>query len=121
MLTMLEDVVLLAVDEKTGRVQTSQGYGTGYALAGAVFFDLALAKKIDTDTEGVVILDQTPTGTAILDKAMQTMAKLPEKKTVRAWIEELKQLELVFEVAAFVAFVIVGILLNVVFMGLCLI
>ena len=110
MLTMLEEVVLLAVDEKTGRVQTSQGYGTGYALAGAVFFDLALAKKIDTDTEGVVVLDKTPTGVAILDKAMEAMAKVPEKKTVRSWIEELKALDLEFEDAALQGLVEQGIL-----------
>ena len=110
MLTMLEEVVLLAVDEKTGRVQTSQAYGTGYALAGAVFFDLALAKKIDTDTEGVVVLDKSPTGIAIMDKAMETMAKVPEKKTVRSWIEELKALDLEFEDAALQGLVEQGIL-----------
>ena len=100
MLTMLEEVVLLAVDEQTGRVQTSQGYGTGYALAGAVFFDLALAKKIDTDIDGVLILDSTPTGIAVLDKAMASMAKMPEKRTVRSWIEELKNLDESLEEAA---------------------
>ncbi len=100
MLTMLEEVVLLAVDEQTGRVQTSQGYGTGYALAGAVFFDLALAKKIDTDTDNVLILDPTPTGIAVLDKALLTMAKHPDKKTVRSWIEELKSLDQELEEAA---------------------
>jgi Golgi phosphoprotein 3 len=93
MLTMLEEVVLLAVNEKTGGVQTDQGYGTGYALAGAVFFDLALAKKIDTDTSEVQVIDSTPTGVAVLDGVLSTMAGRPEKSTVRAWIEELRSLE----------------------------
>lgn len=110
MLTMLEEVVLLAVDEQTGRVQTSQGYGTGYALAGAVFFDLALARKIDTDLKGVTVLDQTPTGVAILDKALAMMTKSPEKTTVREWIEVLKQLDLEFEDAALQSLVDRGIL-----------
>jgi golgi phosphoprotein 3 len=100
MLTMLEEVVLLAVDELTGRVQTSQGYGTGYALAGAVFFDLALAKKIDTDTDNVVVLDSTPTGIAILDETLARMLKQPAKKTVRSWIEDLKNLDQHLEDAA---------------------
>ena len=43
MLTMLEDVVLLAVDEKTGRLRSTREFGTAYALVGALFFDLALA------------------------------------------------------------------------------
>ena len=62
MLTMLEEVVLLAVDERTGNLRSAREYGTAYALAGAVFFDLALARKIDTDTDCIEIIDTTPTG-----------------------------------------------------------
>src|SRR5262249_46482119 len=48
MLSMLEEVVLLAVDERTGNLRATREFGTAYALVGAVFFDLALARKIDT-------------------------------------------------------------------------
>ena len=40
MLSMLEEVVLLAVDEKTGGLRSTREFGTAYALVGAVFFDL---------------------------------------------------------------------------------
>jgi len=89
MLTMLEEVVLLALDEQTGKLQSTQGFNTGYALAGAVFFDLALAKKIDTGVDTVQLLDSTPTGNAALDFCLAEMTKRPEKTTVRAWIEDL--------------------------------
>jgi hypothetical protein len=89
MLTILEQVVLLALDEQTGKLQSSQGFNTGYALAGAVFFDLALAKRIDTDTDSVQLLDSAPTGNAALDFCLSEMTKHPGKTTVRAWIEEL--------------------------------
>ena len=56
---------------------------------GAVFFDLALARKIDTDTEVIHIIDQTPTGNATLDMVLGQMAQKPELKTVRDWIEEI--------------------------------
>ena len=46
MLTMLEEVVLLAVDEKNGQLRSTREFGTAYALVGAIFFDLALARKI---------------------------------------------------------------------------
>ena len=59
MLSMLEEVVLLAVDEKSGGLRSTREFGTAYALVGAVFFDLALARKIDTDTEDVQIIDTT--------------------------------------------------------------
>ena len=89
MLTMLEEVVLLAVDEKTGQLRSTREFGTAYALVGAVFFDLALAKKIDTDTETIHIIDTSSAGNATLDRVLANMAKRPDLTTVRAWIEEL--------------------------------
>ncbi len=89
MLTMLEEVVLLAVDEKNGQLRSTREFGTAYALVGAIFFDLALLRKIDTDTEGIHIVDKTPTGNATLDRVLAQMAKRPDLTTVRAWIEEL--------------------------------
>jgi len=64
MLTMLEEVVLLAVDEKSGGLRSTREFATAYALVGAVFFDLALARRIDTDTESIQIVDKRPTGNA---------------------------------------------------------
>jgi len=88
-LTMLEEVVLLSVDEQTGNLRSTREFGTAYALVGAVCFDLALARKIDTDTEDLHILDTTPTGNATLDRICAHMAGRPDLKTVRAWIEEI--------------------------------
>jgi Golgi phosphoprotein 3 len=89
MLTMLEEVVLLAVDERTGNLRSTREFGTAYALVGAVFFDLALARKIDTDTETIHIIDTTPTGNATVDRVLAEMAKRPDLTTVRQWIEEI--------------------------------
>jgi golgi phosphoprotein 3 len=89
MLTMLEEVVLLAVDEVSGNLRSTNEFGTQYALGGAVFFDLALAGKIDTDTETIRIVDRTPTGNATLDRVLRAMAEHPELTTVRQWIEEI--------------------------------
>src|SRR5579863_9111462 len=70
MLTMLEEVVLLAVDERTGCLRSTREFGTAYALVGAVFFDLALERRIDTDTEAIRIIDHSPTGNATLDRVL---------------------------------------------------
>ena len=86
---MLEEVVLLAVDEKSGGLRTTRPLGTAYALVGAVFFDLALARKIDTDTEAIQILDQSPTGSPTLDRVLSGIAKRDEITSVRQWIEEI--------------------------------
>ena len=89
MLTMLEDVVLLAVDEKTGRLRSTREFGTAYALVGALFFDLALARKIDTDTESIQVVDTALSGNPILDRMLARMAARRDLKTVRDWIEEM--------------------------------
>lgn len=89
MLTMLEEVVLLAVDEKSGGLRSSREFGTAYALVGAVFFDLALAGKIDTDTDAIHIIDTTPTGHRALDSVLAHMARRTNLTTVREWIEEI--------------------------------
>ena len=91
MLSMLEEVVLLAVDEKNGGLRSTREFGTAYALVGAVFFDLALAGKIDTDTETIHIIDRTPTGNQTLDRVLAHMAGRPDLTTVRAWLEEIFQ------------------------------
>lgn len=89
MLTMLEEVVLLAVDENSGGLRSRGSFGTAYALVGAVFFDLALARRIDTDTEAVSILDRSPTGSAVLDRVLAVMAQRGDITSVRQWIEEI--------------------------------
>lgn len=89
MLTMLEEVVLLAVDETTGGLRSTREFGTAYALVGAVFFDLALAGKIDTDTEAIEIVNRTTTGNATLDRVLGAMAARPQITSVRGWIEEI--------------------------------
>jgi hypothetical protein len=85
---MLEEVVLLAVDE-TGQLEPGREFGMAYALVGAVFFDLALARKIDTGTEEIQIVDASPCGNAIWDRVLSQMRGRPELKTVRDWIEAL--------------------------------
>lgn len=89
MLTMLEEVVLLAVDERTGNLRSTREFGTAYALVGAVFFDLALARKIDTDTETIQIIDSTPTGNPTMDRVLAAMGQKPDLTSVRQWIEEI--------------------------------
>jgi hypothetical protein len=86
---MLEEVVLLAVDESSGGLRSTREFGTAYALVGAVFFDLALARKIDTGTEAIHILDRSPTGSATLDRVLAAMAQRGDLTSVRQWIDEI--------------------------------
>ncbi len=86
---MLEEVVLLAVDETTGGLRATRPSGAAYALVGAVFFDLALARRIDTDTEAIHIVNSSPTGSPTLDRVLEAMGQRGDRNSVRDWIEEL--------------------------------
>jgi Golgi phosphoprotein 3 len=88
MLTVLEEIVLLTVDEKTGKLRSPRNYATAHALAGALFFDLALEKKIDTGAEDIQLIDTTPTGNSVTDYFLKQIADRKDLTTVRAWIEE---------------------------------
>ncbi|MEQ1885456.1 MAG: GPP34 family phosphoprotein [Bryobacteraceae bacterium] len=88
MLTVLEEIVLLTVDEKTGKLRSPKNYATANALAGALFFDLALAKKIDTDTENIQLIDSTPVGNSVTDYFLKQISEQKDLTTVRDWIEE---------------------------------
>jgi Golgi phosphoprotein 3 len=89
MLSMLEEVVLLAVDEKSGKLRSSRDFGPSYALIGALFFDLALARRIDTDLDTIRVVDKTETGSHPHDRVLAELARRPEVTTVRSWIEEM--------------------------------
>ena len=84
---MLEEAVLLAVDESSGGLRATRPYGAAYALVGAVFFDLALARRIDTDTDAIQILDCSPTDSLTLDRVLSAMSQRGDSSSVRDWIE----------------------------------
>ncbi|HLK50868.1 MAG TPA: GPP34 family phosphoprotein [Bryobacteraceae bacterium] len=87
MLTILEELVLLAVNPNTGELVSTHEFGMGYALVGAVFFDLALSRQIDTDTEEIRILATAPSGHPVWDAVLAEMRNQPGLRTVRDWIE----------------------------------
>jgi len=107
---MLEEVVLLAVDENSGGLRSTRPSATGYALVGAVFFDLALARKIDTDTEAIQIIDRSPTGSPTLDHVLAAMSERGEITSVRQWIEEISYRRVDLEGEALASLIRQGIL-----------
>jgi hypothetical protein len=69
-LTLAEEIVLLALDDETGRPVGRSGMAPDRALAGALLMELALAGRVDTDRDHLMVVDSTPTGDAPLDAAL---------------------------------------------------
>lgn len=87
MLTLLEEVVLLTIDPRTGRLRGGREFSVQYALAGALLFDLALADRIDTDTDTITVVDATPTGHPLQDALLADLASGASPLNVRECLE----------------------------------
>ena len=66
-LRFVEEIILLLLEDEGGRFVRVPTWSMNYALAGAVLMDLALEDRIDTDLEGLVLIDSTPLGDSLLD------------------------------------------------------
>lgn len=77
---LAEDLLLLVTDDASGRLSAPAAQ-VDLALGGANLLELTLLKKVDLSHEGdagkpgrIVLRDPTPTGDAILDAALETVA-----------------------------------------------
>ena len=88
-LTFTEEIVLLALDDKTGAQLPLPVTALGYGLAGAVLADLAVAGKIDTDAKQLTVLDSSPTGDPLLDPWLELIAADKTVHPVAYWLQVL--------------------------------
>jgi len=88
-LTMPEEILLLMLDDKSGRLQERAAPSGDYAVAGAVIAELALHGRIDTDPKRLYVVDPSPTGDALQDRALAQIVAAAEISDSRFWIETL--------------------------------
>ena len=79
-LSLPEEIVLLTLDDETGRPIGRQGVAASIALAGAVLMELALAGRVDTDRHRLEVLDDSPTGDAVLDAGLPLLRDAPDSR-----------------------------------------
>lgn len=88
-LTMPEEILLLMLDDQSGRLIDSAAPAGDYALAGAILAELAVEGRIDTDTKRLFVGNPAPTGDKTLDGVVQKILAEPEQHDSRWWIETL--------------------------------
>jgi hypothetical protein len=69
-LTLSEEIVLLSLDDETGRPVGRGGMAPDLALAGAMLMDLALAGRVDTDRDRIWMVDQSPSADPVVNIAL---------------------------------------------------
>jgi len=88
-LTLVEELTLLALDDKTGKPLDLPPIALGYGLAGAIILELSLARRIDTDLRQLAVINQSPTGDTLLDSWLKFFQSVPQPKSVMFWLREL--------------------------------
>ncbi|SDD55520.1 GOLPH3/VPS74 family protein [Glycomyces harbinensis] len=71
MVTLVDELVLLAYDDRTGRSRA--GY-LEFGMAGAVVLELALAERVEVADGRVRVSDRAPVGERVLDEALAALA-----------------------------------------------
>lgn len=89
MLSFPEEIMLLLLDDESGKLTRLRDWSLRYALAGAVLMDLALENRIDSDLEKLFLIDKTPIGEKVLDAALTEIVDEKDDRDVRFWLEQL--------------------------------
>lgn len=90
-LTLAEDIVLILLDDDSGRLASVDLMTLNYSMAGAVLMELALRNKIDTDLDKLVVADNKPCGVKLLDHYLDLIAREIDdtNNNTKYWLTEL--------------------------------
>lgn len=72
-LSFCEELILLLIDDDTGRMHPVPEKELGSALGGALLLELAFTGHLDNDLENIFIVDAAPAGNALLDEILQDL------------------------------------------------
>ena len=89
MLSFVEEITLLLLDDTQGRFVDLPLSASDVVVAGAALMDLALANRVDSDLKQLTVVDTKPTGDDILDDALARIAQPGQELTVSAAVEGL--------------------------------
>lgn len=108
--TMPEEIMLLLLDNKTGRPVGLPAPAGDYAIATAILMQMSLDGRIDTDLDRLTVVSEVPAGDRVLDEALARMARGPHGHDSRHWIVELGRDAAHFRAMALDALVAKGVL-----------
>jgi golgi phosphoprotein 3 len=89
MLTFVEEIVLLQLDDARGKVVDLPSQAAAIVLAGAALMELALRNQLDTDLKHLFVVDRTPSGDDILDDVLAQLTAIPGELTAAAALQRI--------------------------------
>ena len=88
-LSLTEELLLVALDDDTGRVIELLPFSLETAIAAALVMDLTLAARIDTDPAHLFVLSAAPTGNPIVDDVLARVTAEPQPLSSAEWLRRL--------------------------------
>lgn len=88
-LTLAEELLLLVLDDTEGTVPLAATQALPYGLAGATLMELTLRGSLASDGKHLVVVDATPSGDALLDQALATIAGAKRPRESAHWVRAL--------------------------------
>ena len=86
-LSLPEELLLLLLDDESGKIDIRQQLALDVALGGAVLMDLALHARVDSDLKNLWVTEKTPTEHAVLDEYLaQIVAETDQQQSITTWV-----------------------------------
>lgn len=89
MLSVAEEIFLLALDDSQGLTKRLPTFALDYALAAALLMELALRDRVDTDLTTLKVTSVVPTGDPLLDETLLELQKQAKPQLTSFWLERL--------------------------------
>ena len=99
-LTLVEELELLSLDDKTGVHLPLLPEALGYGLAGAILADLERVYRISTSGRVVEVKNPTPTGNPLLDPWLEKILADPKTHAIAYWLSVFSDEKAAIESAA---------------------
>jgi Golgi phosphoprotein 3 len=88
-LRLSEELLLLAFNEKKGRITSFKLLVVNFGLSGALLWELIDLGKLELNDEKIKVLNIEPTGDPLLDKILNIIDDTKKDKKVQYWISKL--------------------------------
>jgi hypothetical protein len=88
-LRLSEELLVMALNKKTGTIAPFKPMVFKYTLAAAVLQELFIRQKLELKGESVKVINKEPPGDVILDKALKIVTDSQKEKKVQQWVSKL--------------------------------
>jgi len=86
MLSLAEELLLLALHDEKGTAVVSAGTALPYGLGGALVMELTLQGRLELRGENLVVTDPTPAEDGLLNDALKRIGEAKRERGPKYWV-----------------------------------